>query len=146
MEQVFKSTPNVEKNAMNANLLSIWQQLKPIDISEVLQKSKVNIQDLDLDNLPIKYQRSHKGYLHGMINRKTKNLHGLARVVLNSRGSIIEGWILNNHLNGFGRYINPNGCYSLGMHSNNRLNGEGLWVGTDGNMITGVWKDGKLMA
>lgn len=145
MERVFKSQPILEGSATNDNILNVWRSLSPISVSEVIEKTKINIEELDLNNMMVKSSKSHKGYIHGMIDKKSKNLSGLARCVLNTKGGIIEGWIQNNHLNGFGRYIGTNGSYSVGMHTNNRMNGFCSFTKANGKTISGIWKDGKLV-
>lgn len=58
-------------------------------------------------------------------------------------GTLYEGQIFNNRMNGKGKKIDINGNIADGQWVNNRMNGEGKFTTLDGTVYEGSFKDNK---
>ena len=142
MEDILSTTPEMYAEVPTA-ALDKWKQLGPLSVQEVIDKSGINPQDLDLEEQCVKKQSYGSVYYLGMHKKGTMYRNGICRSIFKG-GLISEGMYINDKLNGFGRSYYPNGAYYIGMWKDHKRHGYGKFVYTNGKIDDGIWENNLL--
>ena len=109
--------------------LEKWKSLGPVSIQELIDKSDIDMKELD--NYEIKKDYTVYGCFYGMFRKGTKERNGICRGV-SVHGHIHEAAFVNGKLNGFGRNFYPEGHYHVGVCKDHRKHGYGKLVLANG--------------
>ena len=100
----------------------MWNSLGPLSVDTILDNS--NLDDLAIDPKDIEFKKWDGNYFQTGFHKKGTNdtRHGICRFEVKD-DYIYECMYVNDKANGFGRVINPNGNYYIGMFKNDRKHG-----------------------
>ena len=142
VEQILNTTPEMYEQASKTPL-DKWKSLGPLSIKEVIDKSEIDPQDLNLEEQEIKKNQFKPGCSHGMFVKGTNVVNGICRVIYKD-GTIQEGMYVQAKRHGFMRIFYPDGNFFVGMYRDRTRQGPGRCVYADGRVEEGVWENGNF--
>ena len=137
---------NADPKDANKGAISKWKELGRLSVNQILENSdpdfldQIELSDLEFKTNVVEYGSHIKS---GFFLKGTKKLRGIGRLEWKNK-SILEGFFLNNSLNGFGRWIEFDGEYYIGEWKGGNYHGKGKRVYTDGRIEEGRWENGDF--